>query len=373
MTAVNALGRLRQLGQSAWYDNLRRADLDDGTLARMIREDSITGVTSNPTIFEKAIAAGSEYEPQLLELASDGEDRTDEQVMWELVLRDVGGAARELREAHDSSGGADGFVSIEVSPELAHDTQATIDQALWLREVVAEPNVMVKVPATAAGVPAVEELIASGCNVNVTLIFGLARYGEVIDAYLRGLERLAATEGDLSRVSSVASFFVSRVDTEVDRRLADGHPLRGKAAVANARLAYALFRDRFQTDRWGSLARRGARLQRPLWASTSTKNPAYRDTLYVDTLVGADTVNTLAPPSVEALRTLDPTSLVADSISMGLDDARELPAALAADGVDLGEVTTLLEDEGVAAFTASHRSLLETLARRRAELVGAAR
>lgn len=370
---MNALGRLRQLGQSAWYDNLRRADLDDGSLARMILNDSITGVTSNPTIFEKAIADGPEYEGQLLELVGDGVSRTDEQVMWELVLRDVGRAARQLRDVHDSSAGADGFVSIEVSPELAHETDATVAQALWLRGVVAEPNVMVKVPATAAGVPAVEELVASGCNVNVTLIFGLERYGEVIDAYLRGIERLAAAGGELGRVSSVASFFVSRVDTEVDRRLADGHPLRGKAAVANARLAYALFRERFQGDRWEHLAEQGARLQRPLWASTSTKNPAYRSTLYVDTLVGSDSVNTLAPPSVEALRTLDPAVLAPDSIAQDLDDARSLPSALAEAGVDLAEVTSLLEEEGVAAFTASHRSLLGTLARRRADLVGAAR
>src|SRR5581483_172432 len=289
----SAIAHLHDFGQSPWYDNLARPLLTGGGLANLIEEDGIRGVTSNPTIFEKAMAAGAGYDEQLKETADEGLGIVDS--YWRLVIDDVGNAADLLRPVHDSTGGADGFVSVEVSPDLAHDTAETCAQAKQLFTQLGRPNVMIKIPGTLEGLPAITETIAAGINVNVTLIFSLERHDAVIDAYLTGLERLAAAGGDLSTVSSVASFFVSRVDTETDRRLPEGHALRGKAAVANAKLAYRLFQQRFAGERWEALAAQGARLQRPLWASTSTKNPAYSSTLYVDELIGRNTVNTLAP------------------------------------------------------------------------------
>ncbi|MDQ1566090.1 MAG: transaldolase, partial [Actinomycetota bacterium] len=300
MTASSPIARLNEYGQSPWYDNIRRSLLESGELARMIEEDGIRGVTSNPTIFEKAISAGNEYDDVIRTLAQQG--LSSEDIGWELLVADVGTAADILRPTHDATAGADGFVSIEVSPELAADTEGTVTQARELHGRLNRPNVMVKIPATPQGVPAVEAMISEGRNINVTLIFSLVRYGEVIEAYFSGLERLAAAGGDLSRANSVASFFVSRVDTEADRRLAAGHPLRGKVAVANAKLAYQLFKDRHSGARWEALAAQGARVQRPLWASTSTKNPAYSPTLYIDELIGPDTVNTLAQASIDVLR-----------------------------------------------------------------------
>jgi transaldolase len=359
------IARLNDLGQSPWYDNITRPMVREGGLRRLIDEDGIRGVTSNPTIFDKAIAGGEGYDEQILEL--HGRGVSGEDTFWALALDDIGGAADLLRPVHDATGGKDGFVSIEVSPLLANDTQATIAEAAKLFAQLGRPNILVKIPATVEGVPAIEETIAAGINVNVTLIFSLARHGEVIDAYQRGLERLAASGGDLSRVHSVASFFVSRVDTETDPRLPEGSPLRGKVAVANAKLAYALFRDRFAGARWEALAAQGATLQRPLWASTSTKNPAYSSTLYVDELIGPDTVNTLAPASIDALHAGDAT-LRAGTVTEDVDGARQVMDDLAAAGVSYDDVTATLERDGVGSFAQSYRDLLASLAKRTAEL-----
>jgi transaldolase len=259
-------------------------------------------------------------------------------------------------------------VSVEVAPDLADDTAATIDQVRWLHGQAARPNVFVKIPATAAGIPAIEQSLAEGMPINITLIFSLERYAQVIEAYFRGLERHAEEGGDLSRLASVASFFVSRVDTEADRRLPEGHPLRGKVAVANAKLAYQLFRQTFAGDRWAALEARGARLQRPLWASTSTKNPAYSDTLYVDELVGRDTVNTLAQASIDALR--DHGNPQPDTITRDVDEAQRIIDELPSAGIDYDDLTATLERDGVDSFTRSYRDCLASLQKRAAELTG---
>jgi transaldolase len=361
----SAIAHLHDFGQSPWYDNLARSLLTDGGLAKLVSDDGIRGVTSNPTIFEKAMAAGEGYDEQLKQTAGEGLSITDS--YWRLVVDDVGHAADILRPVYDTSDRSDGFVSVEVSPDLAHETAQTVAQAKDLFGRLGRPNVMIKIPGTLEGLPAITETIAAGINVNVTLIFSLARHDAVIDAYLTGLERLAASGGDLSSVSSVASFFVSRVDTETDRRLPDGHELRGKAAVANAKLANQLFRLRFAGARWDALAAQGARLQRPLWASTSTKNPAYSTTLYIDELVGRDTVNTLAPASIEALHAGD-ANLRADAVAQGVGEAERVITGLEGAGVDFDDVTATLEREGVAAFAASFHDALETLEKRRAEV-----
>ncbi len=267
---TSAIARLNDFGQSPWYDNITRTLVRDGGLQQLIDEDGIRGVTSNPTIFDKAIGGGEGYDDQLLELHGQGVGPED--AFWALAVDDIGNGADLLRPIYDRTDRGDGFISIEVSPLLAHDTAKTIEQAAALFKRLSRPNILIKIPATLEGIPAIEETIAAGINVNVTLIFSLDRHAAVIDAYLKGLERFAASGGDLAGVSSVASFFVSRVDTETDKRLADDSPLRGKAAVANAKLAYARFRAKFAGDRWDALAKQGAKLQRPLWASTSTKN-----------------------------------------------------------------------------------------------------
>ena len=362
---ASAIPLLAEFGQSAWYDNLTR-ELARGGIDRLVAEHDIRGVTSNPTIFEKAMAGGTDYDAQLHDLTAAG--LSTEDAYWELVLTDIADAADRLRAVHDRSGRADGFVSVEVSPHLARDADRTAAQARELWERVGRPNLMIKIPATSEGLPAISATLAAGINVNVTLIFSLARYGEVIDAFMDGLERLRAAGGDAAGVASVASFFVSRVDTETDRRLPDGSPLRGRAAVANAKLAYQLFLERFGSARWEALAAAGAARQRPLWASTSTKNPAYSPTLYVDTLVGTDTVNTLAQASVDVLAAGD-IDLRADAILEDVDGARrlvdeELPAA----GVDFGDVTDTLEREGVDAFAQSFDDALATLAAKARDL-----
>jgi transaldolase len=362
---TSSIARLNDLGQSPWYDNLARSLLTGGGLQTLIDEDGIRGVTSNPTIFEKAMSTGDAYDEELKACA--GEGLTIEESYWRLVTADVGHAADLLAPTYQSTGGGDGFVSIEVSPDLAHQTDATVQQAAVLHGQVGRPNVMIKIPATKEGIPAIEANLAAGTNTNITLIFSLERYAAVIEAYLRGLERLADAGGDLASVSSVASFFVSRVDTETDRRLPDGHPLRGKAAVANAKLAYEMFRARFAGARWDALAAKGARVQRPLWASTSTKNPAYSPTLYVDDLVGQHTVNTLAQASIDALHAGD-ANLRADTIEDDLAGAHAAIAGLADAGVDFTDVTDTLEREGVASFSTSIHDCFQTLEKRRAEL-----
>jgi transaldolase len=364
-TKRSPIAQLIEYGQSPWYDNLTRQLVESGGLRRLMEDDGIRGLTSNPTIFEKAMASGEGYDEQLAELARQG--LSIDGIYWELVIHDVAAAADTLRPVHDSTEGGDGFVSVEVAPDRAHEVQPTIEQALWLHGRLQRPNVMVKIPATPEGVPAVEEVIALGHNVNITLIFSLQRYDEVIEAYFRGLERLAEGGGDVSKIASVASFFVSRVDTEADRRLPEGHPLRGKVAVANAKLAYKQFRQRFSGPRWDALAAKGARLQRPLWASTSTKNPEYPDTLYVDELVGRDTVNTLAEASLEALR--DHGNPQPDTIERDVEGAEQVMRDLAAAGIDYDDLTATLEREGVDSFGRSYLDCLSTLEKRRRELL----
>src|SRR3954447_1854524 len=362
---TSAIARLNDFGQSPWYDNITRTLVRGGGLQQLIDEDGIRGVTSNPTIFEKAIGGGEGYDDDLLSLHKQGVGPED--AFWALAVDDIGRGADLLRPIYDRTDRSDGFISIEVSPLLAHDTAKTIEQAASVFARLGRPNVFIKIPATLDGIPAIEETIAAGINVNVTLIFSLERHAAVIEAYLKGLERLAKAGGDLAGVSSVASFFVSRVDTETDKRLGDDSPLRGKAAVANAKLAYALFREKFAGDRWDALAKQGAKLQRPLWASTSTKNPDYSPTLYVDTLIGPDTVNTLAPASIEALHKGDVT-MAADTVSQDVDGARQVMKDLAAAGVDFDDVTATLEREGVASFAKSYTDLIATLEKRTAEI-----
>ena len=358
------MGRLHDLydleGQSPWLDNLKRGWITSGELERWV-ERGIRGITSNPTIFQKAIEASDAYDDQFGTLMRDGRTVTDS--YWELVTSDIREALRILRPVFDASGGGDGFVSVEVAPSLAHDTDGTIAAARHLNETIAQPNLLVKIPGTAEGLPAIEQMIAEGRSVNVTLLFSIERYREVIDAYLNGLERYAASGGDLSTVSSVASFFVSRVDTEADNRLAAiGTPealeLQGKTAVANAQLAYGLFLERFAGERWDALAAKGARLQRPLWASTSTKNPAYPDTLYVDTLIGPDTVNTMPDGT---LADVEDHGTIARTVDADLAAARSVLDRLAEVGVDLGDVTATLEAEGVASFSKSFDELIAAL------------
>jgi transaldolase len=364
---TSAIAQLNDFGQSPWYDNLARPLLTGGGLAKLVEVDGIRGVTSNPTILDKAIGAGEGYDEALAKCADEG--LSIEDTYWSVVLDDIVAATDVLRPVFDAHGGGDGFVSVEVAPTLAHDTAGTIAAARDLHGRVDRPNVMIKIPATLEGIPAIEETIAAGITVNVTLIFSLDRHAAVIEAYLTGLERWVANGGDPSTIASVASFFVSRVDTETDRRLPEGSPLRGTAAVANAKLAYELFRDRFSGPRWDTLAARGARLQRPLWASTSTKNPAYPPTLYVAELIGPDTVNTLAPASIEALQHGEGTQR-ADTVTDDVAGAHQVMADLAAAGVDIDDVTATLEREGVDSFAASFTDAFGTIEKRRAEVTG---
>ncbi|MCP4085470.1 MAG: transaldolase [Actinomycetia bacterium] len=359
--------RLHQLfteqGQSPWLDNLKRGWITSGELERWV-ERGVRGITSNPSIFQKAIGESDAYDPALRELVVEGASIEDS--YWSLVTADIADALTILRPVYDASNGQDGYVSVEVAPELADDTEATMVAARELDNRIGQPNLYVKIPGTAGGVPAVQQMIAEGRSINVTLLFGVERYADVIEAYLAGLE---AAEGDLSGISSVASFFISRVDTEIDRRLTEiGTPgalgLKGKAAVANGKLAYALAADKFSGPRWEALAARGARVQRPLWASTSTKDPSYPDTLYVDELIGPDSVNTLPDVTLEAF--ID-HGAVARTVDVDVDEARTTLAQITALGIDMGEVATKLEAEGVSAFSKSFDELLGVMSTRAAE------
>jgi transaldolase len=356
-----------QQGQSPWLDNLRRDYLHDGRLAELVGE-GIRGVTSNPTIFAKAIESGSDYDEQFGQLLAT---HTVEEAYWELVVTDIRGALAVLRPVHDSSDGIDGYVSLEVAPSLAHDTEGTIKAARHFHELVDEPNLFVKIPATAEGVPAIRAMFAEGRSINITLLFSVERYGEVIEAYMAGLEQFAASGAtDLSGVRSVASFFVSRVDTEVDRRLdtlaaqasaeraAEIRSLRGTAAVAQARRAYELFVQRFAGPRWEALAAKGATVQRPLWASTSTKNPAYPDLAYVDTLIGPDTVNTMPDETVADFLDHGTVARTVDADPSAAHDALE---RIRAADIDMADVAATLEDEGVASFAKSFDELIQKL------------
>jgi transaldolase len=360
-------------GQSPWIDDLKRSYVRAGGLADLVAK-GIRGLTSNPTIMAHSIEAGTDYDEQFNELIESG--KSVEDAYWDLVTDDVGRAATILRPLHDDSGGEDGFVSIEVAPSLAQDSAATIEMARSLNERLAQPNVYIKIPGTRACLPAIEQMISEGRSINVTLIFSLERYDAVIDAYLRGLERLIEGGGDASKVSSVASFFVSRVDTEVDKRLdaiiADGGEkaetakgIRGQAALAQARLAYALFKERFSGSQFAELKAAGARVQRPLWASTSTKDPAYPDLLYVDGLIGPDTVNTMPAATVEAF--LD-HGTVAPTLDQDPVSSRSVLDALATVGIDLNDVTNVLEQEGVASFSKSFDELIGSLREKAAVL-----
>ncbi len=362
-----------QQGQSPWIDDLKRSYVVAGGLQRLI-DSGIRGVTSNPTIMAKAISEGSDYDEQFASLVGAGASVDD--AYWDMVIADINGALDLFRPMYDESGGTDGFVSLEVAPSLAHDSAGTAAAAKDLHERIAKPNLFVKIPASLEGIPAIEETIAAGKSVNVTLIFSLERYGAVIEAYLNGLERLVAAGGDPSRVASVASFFVSRVDTEVDRRLEAvvaengaaakrAAELRGKAAIANAKLAYALFGERFGSQRFAALAAKGAKAQRPLWASTSTKNPNYPDLIYVDGLIGPDTVNTMPGATVDGF--LDHGTL-ARTVDAGVEEARADLAGLAEVGVDFDDVTKTLELEGIAAFSRSFDDLIDRLSQKAAAL-----
>lgn len=346
-------------GQSAWLDNLTRPYLQDNTLFRLVNH-GVRGVTANPTIVANAIESSDAYDQQFHSLITGG--HTVEDAYWHLVITDVIDALRILRPTFDNSR-SDGFVSIEVAPECAHDTEATKTSARTLHERIHEPNLLVKIPATGPGVRAIEAMIGEGRSINVTLIFSLARYRQVLEAYLSGLETLARRGGDLSGVHSVASFFVSRVDSEVDHRLEklgadEALALRGRAAVAQAKLAYRLFRDAHTGARWERLADRGAHVQRPLWASTSTKNPHYPDTLYVDNLIGPDTVNTLTEST---MRAFEDHGTVARTIDVGGAEAQEVMHAIAEAGVNMDDVGDTLETDGIAAFQAAFTHVLGTL------------
>lgn len=361
------LHRLSALGQSAWIDSLSREWIRGGFLGKLIERDAIVGATSNPTILQKAFSQGEAYDEQLRELA--GLDAND--AFWELAVTDIREACDVFAPVFEAGGTRDGYVSLEVDPALAYDTLATYREALRLHERVDRPNLLVKIPATRPGLAAIEDVIAKGRSINVTLIFSLKRYGEVAESYIRGLERLIAAGGDPRRVRSVASFFVSRIDTETDRRLEEigGYDdLKGRLAVANAKLAYERYKATFDGPRWEFLAGKGAAPQRVLWASTSTKNPAYSDVVYVDELIGPETVNTMPLETVEAYQDHGDPAVRLES---GLDVVRELFAALAAAGIDYEDVTDTLEREGVEKFADSFAQLLDGLREKHTSLASA--
>jgi transaldolase len=367
--AKSPLHELSEHGQSVWIDFVSRDLLRSGDLERRMREDAVVGVTSNPTIFQKAISAGDTYDDQLREVLR--EERDPKEIFIRLASKDVGDALDLLRLVWDEGGGRDGYVSIEVDPNLAYDTEATIAEAQRLHELIDRPNLFVKIPATKEGLPAIEEMISRGRSINVTLIFGLGRYADVAEAYVRGLERLVEGGGDPTTVASVASFFVSRVDTEADRRLdeiGEHDGLKGKLAVANAKLAYQRYKEVFAGERWEALAAKGATPQRCLWASTSTKNPEYRDVLYVEELIGPDTVNTMPEETIQAFQD---HGAVAETLEQGLEEAQATFDRLAEAGVDYEDVTRTLEREGVEKFADSFSELLEGIRAKSGELVTA--
>lgn len=365
---MGVLHELEQLGQSIWYDNISRGMVRRGDLRSMVAE-GLLGVTSNPSIFEKAITGSDEYDAQIRSLLTENPSTAVDDLIRALMVEDIRHAADDLRSVYDRTGKRDGYVSVEVSPSKARDTEGTLAEARQLWRMVDRPNVMVKIPATREGLPAIEQAVAEGLNINVTLIFSLERYREVADAYMRGLERRGAAGEPLAHVASVASVFVSRIDTLVDAMLDDRagtrasdagrlHALRGKAAVANTKMIYQAFREISASPRFSRLKQAGARVQRPLWGSTSTKNPAYSDLMYVAPLVGPDTVNTVPPVTyVAILDHLRPSS----TIENDLDGARGDLAALRREGITMEAVTAQLEEEGVAAFSKSFDGLSASL------------
>jgi transaldolase len=366
---TSRLHRLADHGQSVWIDFLSRDLLRSGELERRMREDAVVGVTSNPTIFQKAISAGDAYDEQLREVLQEETD--PKEIFLRLAGRDIEDGLDLLRPVWDGGGGRDGYVSMEVDPNLAYDTSSTVDEAQRLHETIDRPNLFVKIPATEPGLPAIEEMISRGRPINVTLIFSLQRYSEVAEAYIRGLERLVEGGGDASKVASVASFFVSRVDTEADRRLDElgGHDeLKGKLAIANAKLAYQRYQEIFSGDRWQALEAKGATPQRCLWASTSTKNPAYRDVMYVEELIGPHTVNTMPEETIEAFQD---HGEVAATLEQGIDEAERVFEQFERAGVDYDDVTATLEREGVEKFSDSFSELLDGIRAKSGELATA--
>jgi transaldolase len=364
------LQQLSAHGQSVWIDFLSRTFVQDGDLEALVTE-GVDGVTSNPTIFQAAIADGDAYDEQLREVLKT--ETEPKEVFLALAVEDIRGACDILRPKWDEAGenARDGWVSLEVDPNLARDTKATIEEAKRLHKLVDRPNVFIKIPATKEGLPAIEETIAAGIPVNVTLIFSLARHREVAEAYIRGVQRLADAGGDLSRMASVASFFVSRVDTEADKRLdaVGGHDeLKGTLAIANAKLAYQSYKEIFAGERWEALKAKGATAQRCLWASTSTKNPDYRDVIYVEELVGRETVNTMPRETVEAVQD---HAEVRDSLEEDVDGARRTLEAFAAAGIDYDDVVETLEREGVDKFAKSFEQLFADVEAKRDQLVAA--
>ena len=363
--------RLHELsahGVSVWVDSLSREMLETGHLARLIEQDAVVGVTSNPTIFEKALSTGDWYDEQLRAELERSDDTKE--VFFALAVEDVKQACDLLHPVWERTKGVDGFVSIEVDPDLAYDRDASFEQAKELSELVDRDNVYVKIPGTVPGLGAIEDSIAAGRPINVTLVFSRERHAEVVEAYVRGLERLVADGGDPAQVHSVASFFVSRVDTEADRRLAEvgRHELQGKLAIANAKLAYQHYLEVFSGERWEALAARGARPQRCLWASTSTKNPAYRDVMYVEELIGPQTVDTMPE---ETIRAFQDHGEVALTLERDIDEARRVFGRIAEVGVDYDDVVAVLEKEGVDKFSDSFKELLEGVRAKRGELVSA--
>ncbi len=370
MTTLHQL--FEQAGQSPWIDNLQRSYLEGKELVHLV-DQGIRGVTSNPTIFANAIENSQDYDDQFKALI--GKNLSVEQAYWEMVIDDISHALEVLDPLYKQSKGQDGFVSLEVSPSLAHKTQETIDSATDLKSKISGPNLLIKIPATKAGIPAIKQMISQGCGINVTLIFSLQRYEEVIEAFISGLESLPNNQ-DLSAIASVASFFVSRVDTEIDKRLdeiASSEPskaqkaqsLKGKAALAQAKLAYQIFKTKFSSTRWQSLSQRGASVQRPLWASTSTKNPNYPDLIYVENLIGPNTVNTMPEKTVNAFLE---HGKVSQTIEDDLDLAHKTLEELGEIGIDLEQVTQLLEDQGVDSFTKSFDELIDKLTEKAAQL-----
>jgi transaldolase len=366
--AKSRLQQVAELGQSVWIDSLSREWLRTGELKRMMDEDAVTGVTSNPTIFQKSMAEGDWYNDQFREVMANEDDLKE--IFLQGAIADIEEACDLFRSVWDEGAGKDGYVSMEVDPNLAYDTPATIEEAARFHDWVERPNLYVKIPATEPGLPAIEEMIARGRNINVTLIFSLERHKEVAEAYIRGLERLAEAGGDLATVGSVASYFVSRVDTEADRRLDEaGHPeLKGKLAVVNAKLAYQNYEEIFSGARWDALAEKGATPQWCLWASTSVKNPEYRDVLYVEDLIGPGTVNTMPRETVEAFQD---HGQVAATLEDGIDEAKQVFEQVAAAGVDYDDVTDTLEREGVEKFIDSFTELLDGIESKRQQLVTA--
>ena len=369
--ADSNLDKLSARGQSVWIDYLSRDLLEQGELKRMMEEDAVVGVTSNPTIFQKAISSGNAYDEQLKEVLQQQDD--PKEIFLELSSRDVDEATDLLAPVHEKNA-QDGYVSWEVDPTLAYDREGTFDEAMRLFKWIEKPNLYVKIPATKPGLGAIEDCVAHGKNINVTLIFSLQRYREVVEAYLRGLERLVASGGKPSEVHSVASFFVSRVDTEADKRLEkigsqDALALRGKLAIANAKLAYEHYQQAFSGPRWEFLAGKGATPQRCLWASTSTKNPEYRDVLYVEELIGPQTVNTMPEETIRAFQ--DHGEVRGDTVLEGWDDAHDVFAKLEAVGVDYDDVVETLELEGVQKFADSFAELMDGVKAKRGELAAA--